>query len=355
MDMELKIGDKVRYLDAVGGGTVVAFKGKDMVMVLEPDGFETPALKRQCVVVESAPDPGTAPSTNRKPEGNAPQKVTPIPTPIPVLQKKEFVETRAGERLNVSLAFLPAEGHAFQEALFEAYLINESNYALLYNYASCSGKTWVSRSSGTIAPNSKLFLEEFDREAINDLEKVSFQLLAFKDGAPYAFKNPLSVEMRLDTVKFFKRHCFQENDFFDEEALVVAVVKNDVPEKTLLIDPEEIRKAMLDTRAEKPKGSQPLPASRGPLEVDLHIDQLLDSTAGMDAAAILQYQLDVFRRTMEENKHRKGAKIVFIHGKGDGVLRAAILNELKSAYKTCRSQDASFREYGFGATLVLVG
>ena len=39
--------------------------------------------------------------------------------------------------------------------------------------------------------------------------------------------------------------------------------------------------------------------------------------------------------------------IVFIHGKGDGVLRKAILQELKYKYKNYESQDASFREYGF--------
>lgn len=48
----------------------------------------------------------------------------------------------------------------------------------------------------------------------------------------------------------------------------------------------------------------------------------------------------------------KGQKIVFIHGKGDGVLRKAIEKELKTKYKQYYYQDASFREYGFGATVV---
>ena len=51
----------------------------------------------------------------------------------------------------------------------------------------------------------------------------------------------------------------------------------------------------------------------------------------------------------------KGKKIVFIHGKGEGVLRKNILQELKYRYKGCVWQDASFREYGFGATLVKIG
>ncbi|MEG1546116.1 MAG: Smr/MutS family protein, partial [Bacteroides sp.] len=53
-------------------------------------------------------------------------------------------------------------------------------------------------------------------------------------------------------------------------------------------------------------------------------------------------------------KHVRGQKIVFIHGKGDGVLRKAVLDELKYKYPTCQSQDASFKEYGFGATMVTI-
>ena len=69
---------------------------------------------------------------------------------------------------------------------------------------------------------------------------------------------------------------------------------------------------------------------------------------------MLNYQLDVFRRTLDEFKTRTGQKIVFIHGKGDGVLRRAILDELKRKYRNYSSQDASFREYGYGATMVTI-
>lgn len=55
------------------------------------------------------------------------------------------------------------------------------------------------------------------------------------------------------------------------------------------------------------------------VEIDLHAHELLDSTAGMSNGEILNYQLDVFRKTLEEYKSKKGQKIVFIHGKGDGV------------------------------------
>ena len=49
-----------------------------------------------------------------------------------------------------------------------------------------------------------------------------------------------------------------------------------------------------------------------------------------------------------------GVKIVFIHGKGEGVLRHAVIHELNYRYKNCSYQDASFQEYGYGATQVTI-
>ena len=53
-------------------------------------------------------------------------------------------------------------------------------------------------------------------------------------------------------------------------------------------------------------------------------------------------------------KAQKGKKIIFIHGKGEGVLRHTIIHELNYRYKKCTYQDASFREYGYGATQVTI-
>ena len=38
--MSIQIGDKVRFLNSVGGGVVRGFRGKDQVLVEDEDGFE---------------------------------------------------------------------------------------------------------------------------------------------------------------------------------------------------------------------------------------------------------------------------------------------------------------------------
>lgn len=97
------------------------------------------------------------------------------------------------------------------------------------------------------------------------------------------------------------------------------------------------------------------PSKEEIIEIDLHAHALLDSTQGLSAGEIKDYQMNIFRQTMETYRKDRGRRIVFIHGNGDGVLRKAILTELKYTYKTCRHQDASFQQYGFGATMVTIG
>ena len=74
----------------------------------------------------------------------------------------------------------------------------------------------------------------------------------------------------------------------------------------------------------------------------------------MSHSDILNYQLEQFRKTIREHEKEKGRKIVFIHGKGEGILRQALINELRYRFKTCTYQDASFQEYGYGATQVTI-
>ena len=47
----MNIGDKVRFLNEVGGGIVAGFQGKNIVLVEDEDGFQMPMLVNEVVVV----------------------------------------------------------------------------------------------------------------------------------------------------------------------------------------------------------------------------------------------------------------------------------------------------------------
>ena len=88
------------------------------------------------------------------------------------------------------------------------------------------------------------------------------------------------------------------------------------------------------------------------LEIDLHIEELLDDWRHMTNTAIVRLQLEKFAYWMEEARERRIKRLIIIHGVGSGVLRSEIRKRLDEVYTGLEYFDASFREYGFGATEV---
>lgn len=88
------------------------------------------------------------------------------------------------------------------------------------------------------------------------------------------------------------------------------------------------------------------------LEVDLHINQLIKSTKGMDNFEMLSLQLETAERKIEYAISKRISKIIFIHGVGEGVLKSE-LHYLFGRYPV-RFYDASYKKYGLGATEVYI-
>lgn len=365
-----KVGDIVRFLSSTGGGKIVKIEGQ-IAHVEEEDGFETPVLLKELVVVTPAGEAamsaprdafgGTAQAAQRK-EAERQSKF--VATQMPQAQEEKLPapqETATGERINLVLGFQPVEIKHLTTTTYEAYLVNDSNYYLYFTFMSRADdeKGWTTRYAGLIEPNIQLFLEEFDRQQIARLDRIALQYVAFKRDKEFALKAPVGIERAMDTTKFFKLHCFRENPYFDSPVIAVDIVKNDVAQRPMAIDSARMEDALQQKRREDLRPMrQPVkrhePKKDEPLVVDLHVNALLDNTRGMSNADILNYQIDTFRKTMDGNLRNIGKKIIFIHGKGEGVLRQALMKELNYRYKKHFVQDASFREYGYGATQVTI-
>ena len=67
------------------------------------------------------------------------------------------------------------------------------------------------------------------------------------------------------------------------------------------------------------------------LTIDLHIEAIPGGRS-VPKGQQLQFQIDIFKRVLKENMHHKGLRITFIHGIGDGTLKAAIRKELDEVY-----------------------
>lgn len=353
----LNIGDKVRFLNSVGGGIVCRID-RDMAYVEDNDGFEIPVLIRECVVVEQAKPEKKQPEVKTVFTARTFSKETAPQTPTTVQPDEPTEETPEGEQLNIALAFIPHEHKHLNTTAHDICLVNDSNYYLYFTFTSRDERGWRVRHAGVIEPNMQMELEVLQQQDINTLQRIGFQYIAFKQSKHYTAKNPGNIEMRFDTVRLYKLHSFRENIYYDEPALIIDFVKNDTPIRPLVVNSDDLARAMNEknksAEINRPHISKPKQQPAEIIEIDLHINQLLDNTAGMSNGEMLEYQLDTFRKILSEHRHNKGQRIVFIHGKGEGTLRRAILDELRTKYKEYSYQDASFREYGFGATMVTI-
>ena len=378
----IKKGDKVRFLFDTGGGTVAAVKG-NIVMVEDADGFQIPTPINEVVLDASQESYSTASMvaamqrderrSAAKSDGRSMRALLnegmeeeadyaardDDPADKEITFNRPVEERKGGNLLNAYLAFVPVDIKKVTDTEFDTYLVNDSNYYLHYTYLSAENNSWTVRAEGVLEPNTKEYIEEFTLREVNALSRVCIQMTAFKREKPFSLKQPVSVMLRIDQVEFYKLHVFQPNDFFEQPALLYTIIEDDKPARSIDIDANSLKQEMYATADDKERLTQlSTRTPRKGLEeaevIDLHAEKLLDNTGGMSSADILNYQLDHFRRIMKEHRHEKGKKIIFIHGKGEGVLRHAIIHELVYRYRPCTYQDASFQEYGYGATQVTI-
>ena len=399
----MKKGDKVRFLSETGGGIVSGFQGKDIVLVEDEDGFEIPMRINDVVVVQNddySSRAGMASSVKKEAgnqhlssdgrsvkammkEGMDEEVATAVEcgfdtTEIdkPVTFHAPVEERKGGNMLTACLAFVPVNITEMSVTDFDLYFVNDSNYYISYMVLVAEGTSWNVVSKGVVEPNTKEYLREVHRDELQMFSKTCVQMFSYKIDKPFVLKPVIDVQFRVDGVKFYKLHSFTENIYFESPALIYNIVENDKPARSLVIDAKQLKQEMYksaepqpatgDKKAEgyvrryengKKQGNPFVVRRKGDedvIVVDLHADALLDTTAGMSAADILNYQMTKFREVLAQNKNKKRQRIVFIHGKGEGVLRRAIINDLKYRYKTYTYQDASFQEYGYGATQVTI-
>lgn len=235
----MKIGDKVRFLSEVGGGVVAGFQGKNIVLVEDEDGFQIPTSITDVVVIDNDDYNIKHDVKNVSTVKDEDEDYDPADRPVTFTAQPE--ERKGGDALSVYLGFVPVDIKEITNTKFEVYLINDSNYYIDFTYLTVEGTSWNLRSKGTVEPNTKLFIEEFGREVLNELERVAVQFVAYKKDKGFLLKPAVDAQLRIDTVKFYKLHTFQENDFFEQSALIYTLIENDKPVRPLVVDAKNLK------------------------------------------------------------------------------------------------------------------
>ena len=209
---------------------MAGFQRKDVVLEEDEDGFQVPMRTADVVVIgDEDYDTGHMVEVKQRKtvETVADEEPETEPADKPLTFKAPVEERRGGDKLSAYLAFVPIDLKELTDTRFESYLVNDCNYYLRYVYMTAEGTSWQVRSTGEVEPNTKLFLEEFGRDQLNELEHSCIQLLAYKRDKYFMRKPVVDALVNVDAVKFYKLHTFQENQFFEQPALIYTIIEND--------------------------------------------------------------------------------------------------------------------------------
>jgi dsDNA-specific endonuclease/ATPase MutS2 len=99
---------------------------------------------------------------------------------------------------------------------------------------------------------------------------------------------------------------------------------------------------------------KPKERSRPPMVVDLHIEKLTKQHSRMSNYDMLTLQLDTAERQLKFALSKKMQRVVFVHGVGEGVLKAELETLFRRYDTVLKYYEADPREYGRGATEVYI-
>lgn len=347
----LKVGDKVKFLNAVGGGVITGFVSPKVANVKDEAGFEVPMLVTELVKNVRYVD---VPVRTAKEA----EKVKEKETKKPLKEIQPLFASSAGKPATPGdgawfLAFVPEVPTMPLSGEIKAWLVNDSKYTLLYHFSLLVDGYYLSEKSGRLAPYSTVPLKGFVHQDLSSFPDFGFQILLF-DKSSSTLKPAIVKTLKVNPVKLYKDSSFVANNYFSKKGLLV-----DIREKDMSKELEKLKQHDFSApEADKENGARLKKVAKSESaeirEVDLHIGELVESYAGLSNKEILDIQMERFKSEMDAAIKGGTQRIVFIHGVGQGTLKNELRKVLSTAYKKYDVQDASFREYGYGATMVIL-
>jgi len=358
--MKFKPGDKVRFLNATGGGTVVKEINAFMVSVAIEDGFEIPTMIHELVAIEPA---GASGDLFLNKDDRRAEK------PVSIETEPEIVETdrisRIVQRGNESaapsgiyLAWAPQDQQRLLSGNIDVYLVNNTTSDILYSFFLKNKEgNFSGIDYGSVPSESKLVIESIVRDDIGMWSNGIVQAMFFSDENEKVLM-PVSATFRIKGSLFFQDGSYHETRFLaNQKAIVYTVCElNRVPSTYEQLLNEKENREPLPAAAERFRPETAIDQHRtapGEAEVDLHISVLRKDYGNLSPHEILTIQMGYFERMLGSAIAFKFTRVVFIHGIGNGTLKQAIIQQL-AEYEDVEFRSASFAKYGNGAIELII-
>ncbi|MES2592138.1 MAG: DUF2027 domain-containing protein [Bacteroidota bacterium] len=341
--MNLKIGDKVRFLNEKGEGAVSKIINKTTVGITIEDGFEIPYTVSELVLISRETSSEAAP-------------VRRIAESEPIKVKKE-TSLKKKEPEGIYVAFSPEKINDIQHSDINVWLINNSVYQIVYSYSLFQNGNFTTLETGTAKAFESLLIETIDRKELSDFSTFKIEALFF-DTKVHEHQSPISELVKLKPIKLYKENAFLSNDFISEKALVMRVYNMDSANEEIQFESKlDLSKILFQKQSHSniQKKSKPNAINNPALEmeINLHIEELIDNYKGMSNAEIVIVQLKHFQNTLDTAINEHYRKLIVIHGVGNGRLKQEV-RAILSSYNNLQYYDASYSKYGFGATEISI-
>lgn len=350
--MDIKVGTKVKFLNDVGGGIVSKILDKKHVIVENETGFDVPVAIKEIIIVEQEEQYSTKVKISENSQNTETQENNFTVDLSDIFYPEVAQIEENGDEINVFLAFVPESRPG--NSNLTVFLINDSNYNILFSIVNKDDLgNYFSNSVGVLEANTKLQTESLALQSVNQLPEYSFDFIFYKQGN-FTRKKTFSKTIKINPIRFYKEKAYTENDFFEENAILIPINQKDDNEIDIEFTQKDIDKIIRE-KEKIEKKHQPIPKKEKEnkiLEIDLHINELLDDCRGLSNGEIIQIQMDKFHSELARAIKNGPKNIVFIHGVGNGTLKTEVRKALDLQKDKVTYHDASFKEYGYGATMV---
>lgn len=254
------------------------------------------------------------------------------------------------EKLNsgIFLSFEPLHASSGEISSFNIFLINDTGFPVDFDYYFFTRDQIYFALKKVIVPFDYLLLHSIEYDLLNEIPSVQLEV---RDVLNQNFKGKMDQKIRpqnffnkLSTAPIIQKETYQ----YKVQTQSLHPIKEE-KKKPLEFDTEVLKQMMMDQAVIKDEEVES-PA----IEIDLHIEVLVNDHRNMSASEKLQVQLSSFQQALERAIVHHGHILYAIHGVGSGKLKNEIHRLLKD-YKEVRSFNNNFHpRYGYGATEIIL-
>lgn len=364
--MNFKVGDKVKFLNENGGGIISKVISSSLVNVTIEDGFDIPTLTSDLVKIEeptSSAGRFFTEDMDKKLDQIQPAQEPEERTSTDQFdQKISSLRQSAGRgRMNegIYLAFVPQDQKILVAGQLDLYLINHSEYEVIYNlFLNNSDGTYTGKDYDVVPASSRCKVATFDRNALNEWAAGIVQVLFHQDQVSRVL-TPLNSKFNIKPTRFYKEDNYRDTPFFYDKCFLLSL--NELSVLPAVSEHEKDQKygqQPADLKEAKPVKEKPLiekhKIAARESEVDLHISALVDDYSHLHNNEILETQLAYFERALDSAFTHNYKRVVFIHGIGNGTLKGLLRDKLKDYGDEITIRNAAFAQYGMGAIEILI-